>query len=60
VRHAGGVWAAANIGPNPTFGEQARKIEVHLIDFQGTCTVCLDVDFIEHLRETRKLAARRN
>jgi len=27
--------AAANIGPNPTFGEAARKIEVHLLDFAG-------------------------
>ena len=27
--------AAANIGPNPTFGEFARKLEVHLIDFTG-------------------------
>ena len=27
--------AALNIGPNPTFGETATKIEAHLIDFQG-------------------------
>jgi riboflavin kinase/FMN adenylyltransferase len=27
--------AAANIGPNPTFGEAARKVEVHLIGFKG-------------------------
>ena len=30
------AWAAAcNIGPNPTFGEQARKVEAHLLDFSG-------------------------
>jgi riboflavin kinase/FMN adenylyltransferase len=27
--------AAVNIGPNPTFGEHAAKVEVHLIDYQG-------------------------
>ena len=27
--------AACNIGPNPTFGEQSRKIEAHLIGFSG-------------------------
>ena len=32
----GTMWpAAANVGPNPTFGEDARKIEVHLIGFAG-------------------------
>jgi riboflavin kinase/FMN adenylyltransferase len=31
-----GNWpAAVNIGPNPTFGEQAVKIEAHLIGFPG-------------------------
>jgi riboflavin kinase/FMN adenylyltransferase len=48
---------AANIGPNPTFGEQARKIEVHLIDFQGELHgKTLAVDFIERLRDTRAFA----
>jgi riboflavin kinase/FMN adenylyltransferase len=27
--------AAIHIGPNPTFGDQDRKIEVHLLDYQG-------------------------
>ena len=27
--------AAINIGPNPTFGEHAHKVEVHLIDWHG-------------------------
>jgi riboflavin kinase/FMN adenylyltransferase len=27
--------SAIHIGPNPTFGEPDRKIEVHLLDFQG-------------------------
>src|SRR5207245_6213173 len=48
---------AANIGPNPTFGESARKIEVHLIGFQGDLTgQSLAVDFVKRLRETRPFA----
>jgi riboflavin kinase/FMN adenylyltransferase len=45
---------AANIGPNPTFGEKARKVEVHLIGFQGDLYgQPLAVDFIDKLRDTR-------
>jgi riboflavin kinase/FMN adenylyltransferase len=49
------VWpGAANIGPNPTFGEDARKIEVHLIGFSGDVYgEPMDVAFVAHLRETR-------
>jgi len=59
----GGVWrgwgrgwpGAANIGPNPTFGESAPKVEVHLIEFQGELTGQeLAVDFVERLRDTQK------
>jgi riboflavin kinase/FMN adenylyltransferase len=55
VRHEGRTWpGAANIGPNPTFGEQARKVEVHLIGFQGDLYgQSLTVDFLARLRETR-------
>jgi len=50
--------AAANIGPNPTFGEQARKVEVHLIDFTGELRGrTLAVDFIDRLRDTRSFAS---
>jgi riboflavin kinase/FMN adenylyltransferase len=58
ARHQGMPWpGAANIGPNPTFGETARKIEVHLIGFQGDLTgQSIAVDFVEHLRETRPFA----
>ncbi|MCI0705414.1 MAG: bifunctional riboflavin kinase/FAD synthetase, partial [Planctomycetia bacterium] len=46
--------AAANIGPNPTFGEDAQKIEVHLIDFSGDLYgKTLSVEFVEKLRDTR-------
>ena len=45
---------AANVGPNPTFGEDARKVEVHLIGFHGDLYgQPLAVDFIRRLRDTR-------
>ena len=27
--------AAVHIGPNPTFGTEARKVEVHVLEFDG-------------------------
>jgi len=52
------AWPAAiNIGPNPTFGEQALKIEVHLIGFQRNLYgTLLEVDFLAPLRPTTKFA----
>ena len=49
----GGSWPAAiNIGPNPTFGEHALKVEVHLIDFHGTLYgQPLEVDFLARIRD---------
>jgi riboflavin kinase/FMN adenylyltransferase len=54
----GSTWpGAANIGPNPTFGEQARKLEVHLIGFEGDLYgQPIAVDFIARLRDTRPFA----
>jgi riboflavin kinase/FMN adenylyltransferase len=50
--------AAANIGPNPTFGEDARKVEVHLIGFDGDLYGRdLAVDFLDRLRDTRPFAS---
>jgi riboflavin kinase/FMN adenylyltransferase len=58
VPHEGAVYTgAANIGPNPTFGESARKVEVHLIDFRGDLLgKPLTVDFLARLRDTRPFA----
>jgi riboflavin kinase/FMN adenylyltransferase len=58
VLHQGEAWAgAANVGPNPTFGESARKVEIHLIGFQGDLYGrSLDVDFVDRLRDTRAFA----
>ena len=51
----GTAWpGAANIGPNPTFGEHARKVEVHLLGYEGDLYgKPLTVDFVQRLRDTR-------
>jgi len=51
----GNRWPAAiNIGPNPTFGESALKVEVHLIGFDGELYAQpLEVDFLRRLRGTQ-------
>lgn len=47
--------AAIHIGPNPTFGEAQRKVEVHLIDFQGDLYGrSIDIDVIDRVRDVRK------
>jgi riboflavin kinase/FMN adenylyltransferase len=53
------VWAsAANIGPNPTFGEHVRKVEVHLIDYEGDLYgKPVAVDFIDRIRDTRPFSS---
>jgi riboflavin kinase/FMN adenylyltransferase len=56
----GGVrWPAAiNVGPNPTFGESALKIEVHLIGYQGQLYgQPLEVDFLSRLRDIHPFAS---
>ncbi|MCS7046677.1 MAG: bifunctional riboflavin kinase/FAD synthetase [Gemmataceae bacterium] len=45
---------AANVGPNPTFGEQDRKVEVHLLGFDGDLyDKPLALDFVARIRDTR-------
>ncbi len=51
--------AAVNIGPNPTFQEAARKVEVHLLDFAGDLYGRpLAVDLIDRVRDVRKFNGR--
>jgi riboflavin kinase/FMN adenylyltransferase len=46
---------ACNIGPNPTFGEDARKVEAHLIGFEGDLYDCrVELEFLRRLRPTRR------
>ncbi|OWK45083.1 riboflavin biosynthesis protein RibF [Fimbriiglobus ruber] len=49
--------AAANVGPNLTFGDDARKIEIHLIDFTGDLYGQeMTVEFAARLRDTKPFA----
>jgi riboflavin kinase / FMN adenylyltransferase len=50
-----GKWPAAiNIGPNPTFGEHALKVEAHLISFTGSLYgQPLEIEFLSRLRSIR-------
>jgi riboflavin kinase/FMN adenylyltransferase len=50
--------AAINIGPNPTFGEHALKVEVHLAGWQGGPLYgqVLEVDFLAPLRDVQKFS----
>lgn len=51
----GTIWpAAANVGPNPTFDDDARKVEVHLLGFSGDVYGRpMAVEFVARLRDTR-------
>ena len=50
--------AAVNIGPNPTFGEDAQKVEVHLVGFEGDLYgEKLSVDFLDHLRGVKRFSS---
>jgi len=50
---------AANIGPNPTFGQSANKVEVHVIGFAGDLyDQLIAVEFLDRLRDTRPFASK--
>ena len=46
---------ALNIGPNPTFGEHAQKVEAHLLDFDGELyDETLTLQLRHHIRAGRR------
>jgi riboflavin kinase/FMN adenylyltransferase len=48
-----------NLGPRPTFGDNATSLEAHLFDSAGDFyEAYVRIDFVSRLRETRKFAAR--
>jgi riboflavin kinase/FMN adenylyltransferase len=50
--------AAINLGPNPTFGEQRVKVEVHVLDFHGPLYgEPIEVDFLARLRDIQKFTS---
>ncbi|HEX6963633.1 MAG TPA: bifunctional riboflavin kinase/FAD synthetase [Lacipirellula sp.] len=64
--YAGCAWtngqplpAAINIGPNPTFGEHALKIEVHLLDREiSLYGEPLEVEFLAKLRDVKSFGSK--
>ena len=60
VAHVNGVEykALANIGTNPTVGNDHLSLEVHLLDFQGDLyDQPLTISFLHFLREEKKFAS---
>ncbi|MEL7497257.1 MAG: bifunctional riboflavin kinase/FAD synthetase [Planctomycetota bacterium] len=48
-------WSAIHIGPNPTFGDEHRKVESHLLNFEGSIYgQPIEVDFVSRLRDIRQ------
>jgi len=48
-----------NQGPRPTFGEQARALEVHLFDFDGELYgETVDVEWVRRLRDVQAFPSR--
>jgi riboflavin kinase/FMN adenylyltransferase len=48
----------ANVGYNPTFGNQALSVEAHLFDFAADLYgATVRVEFVAHIREERKFAS---
>jgi riboflavin kinase/FMN adenylyltransferase len=46
---------ALHIGPNPTFGEDARKVEAHVIDFSGDLYgQNIELEILERIRAVTK------
>jgi riboflavin kinase / FMN adenylyltransferase len=50
--------AAINLGPNPTFGESAVKVEIHLLDYHDSLYgQPLEVEFLDRLRDVASFAS---
>lgn len=52
-------WSAIHIGPNPTFGENALKVESHILDFERSLYgSVVEVDFIGRLRDILRFGSK--
>ena len=50
---------ALHIGPNPTFGEDATKVEAHLLDFHGDLySVRLELEILDQVRGVKKFGSK--
>jgi riboflavin kinase/FMN adenylyltransferase len=55
--HAAQFATACHIGPNATFGEHVRKVEAHLLEFEGNLYGRkVELDLLTRLRPTRSFA----
>ena len=53
-----GLAAAINLGPNPTFGEHALKVEVHVIGREVSLYgEPLEVEFVDRIREVKRFGS---
>ncbi|WP_422925061.1 riboflavin biosynthesis protein RibF [Singulisphaera sp. PoT] len=53
-----GIATACHVGPNVTFGEQIRKVEAHLLDFDGDLYGRnVELEFLTRLRTSRPFAS---
>jgi riboflavin kinase/FMN adenylyltransferase len=49
--------AAIHIGPNPTFGENETKVEIHVLGFSGDLYgATLEIEFVSRVRPVKKFA----
>jgi riboflavin kinase/FMN adenylyltransferase len=47
--------AAVHVGPNPTFGEDATKVEIHILDFSGDLYYAtLEIEIVARIRAVKK------
>jgi riboflavin kinase/FMN adenylyltransferase len=54
-----GTHVALNIGPNPTFGENALKVEAHLLGFHGDLyDTVLELEILDRVRGVRKFESK--
>lgn len=54
-----GTDVALNIGPNPTFGENALKVEAHLLGFHGDLyDSVLELEILDRVRDVRKFESK--
>ncbi|QDU59294.1 Riboflavin kinase [Planctomycetes bacterium Pan216] len=48
---------ACHVGTNPTFDQEKRKVEIHLLDYSGSLYgAWVEVDFLSRLRGTERFA----
>lgn len=48
---------ACHIGPNPTFGQPGRKVEIHLLDFsRDLYGTTLDVELLDRIRDIQRFS----